>query len=224
MLKRLSDFLAGIPMTVIGGVFLAVSLAMMLSGIEFPVDPAWITVFICGIPLVYLALTRLLWQKWISSALLISIAMIAAIAIGELFAAGEVAFIMAIGAILEDLTVARARKGISKLISLTPQIGRRIRTIDDKEEAREIPVEEIQVGDTLRVLPGEVIPVDGEILTGDTSVDQSIMTGESLPVDKKTGDTVFCGTMNRFGSIDLTATQVGKDSSLQKMIDMVKIK
>lgn len=222
MLKRLSDFLAGIPMTVIGGVFLAVSLAMMLSGIEFPVDPAWITVFICGIPLVYLALTRLLWQKWISSALLISIAMIAAIAIGELFAAGEVAFIMAIGAILEDLTVARARKGISKLISLTPQIGRRIRTIDDKEEAREIPVEEIQVGDTLRVLPGEVIPVDGEILTGDTSVDQSIMTGESLPVDKKTGDTVFCGTMNRFGSIDLTATQVGKDSSLQKMIDMVK--
>lgn len=222
MLKKLSDFLAGIPMTVIGGVFLAVSLAMMLAGIEFPVDPAWITVFICGIPLVYLALTRLLWQKWISSALLISIAMVAAIAIGELFAAGEVAFIMAIGAILEDLTVARAKKGISKLISLAPQTGRRVRTVDGKEEAREVPVEEIRVGDTLRVLPGEVIPVDGEILTGDTSVDQSIMTGESLPVDKKPGDTVFCGTMNRFGSIDLAATQVGKDSSLQKMIDMVR--
>lgn len=138
MLKKLSDFLAGIPMTVTGGVFLAVSLVMMLSGIEFPVDPAWITVLICGVPLVYLALTRLLWQKWISSALLITIAMIAAISIGELFAAGEVAFIMAIGAILEDLTVARAKKGIGKLISLVPQTGRRIRTVAGKEKLQEV--------------------------------------------------------------------------------------
>ena len=222
MLKKLSDFLAGIPMTVTGGVFLAVSLVMMLSGIEFPVDPAWITVLICGVPLVYLALTRLLWQKWISSALLITIAMIAAISIGELFAAGEVAFIMAIGAILEDLTVARAKKGIGKLISLVPQTGRRIRTVAGKEKLQEVRADEIRVGDLLRVLPGEAIPVDGEIFAGNTSVDQSVMTGESLPVDKKTGDTVFCGTINRFGAIDIRAMQVGKDSSLQKMIDLVK--
>lgn len=222
MLKKFSTFLSGIPMTVVGGVFLGISLILMLLGIECPVDPAWITVFISGVPLIYLALTRLLFQKWISSALLISIAMIAAIAIGELFAAGEVAFIMAIGAILEDMTVARAKKGISKLISLAPQIGRRIQTIDGREEVQDVPVEEIQSGDTLRVLPGEVIPVDGEILIGNTSVDQSITTGESLPVDKTSGDTVFCGTMNRFGAVDIRATQVGKDSSLQKMINMVK--
>ena len=222
MLKKLSDFLAGIPMTVTGGVLLAVSLVMMLSGIEFPVDPAWITVLICGVPLVYLALTRLLWQKWISSALLITIAMIAAISIGELFAAGEVAFIMAIGAILEDLTVARAKKGIGKLISLVPQTGRRIRTVAGKEKLQEVRADEIRVGDLLRVLPGEAIPVDGEIFAGNTSVDQSVMTGESLPVDKKTGDTVFCGTINRFGAIDIRAMQVGKDPSLQKMIDLVK--
>src|SRR5699024_147248 len=68
----------------------------------------------------------------------------------------------------------------------------------------------------------EAIPVDGTILSGETSVDQSIMTGESLPVDKGPGEEVFCGTINRFGSIDITATKVGEDSSLQKLIRMVR--
>lgn len=120
MLKRINDVLSGVPMTIVAGIFLAVSLILMLAGVKILIDPAWVTVFICGLPLLYLALTRLIFQRWISSALLISIAMIACIYIGELFAAGEVAFIMAIGAILEDRTVARAKKGISKLISLAP--------------------------------------------------------------------------------------------------------
>ena len=85
-----------------------------------------------------------------------------------------------------------------------------------------IPAEEIRKGDVLRILPGEIIPVDGKILTGETSVDQSIMTGESLPVDKTVGDGVFCGTINRFGAIDITAIQVGEDSSLKKLIRMVE--
>lgn len=144
--------------------------------------------------------------------------MFAALSIGELFAAGEVAFIMALGALLEDATTNRAKKGLKKLISLAPTQGRRIR--EGKEEM--IPAEEIRKGDDLRILPGEIIPVDGKILTGETSVDQSIMTGESLPVDKTVGDGVFCGTINRFGAIDITATQVGEDSSLQKLIRMVE--
>jgi len=222
MLKRINDVLCGIPMTVIAGVFLAGSLILMLSGVKIGIDPAWVTVIICGFPLLYLALTRLIFQKWISSALLISIAMVACIYIGELFAAGEVAFIMAIGAILEERTVARAKKGISKLISLTPQQGRRIIKENEAEREEIVPAEDIRKGDLLRVLPGEIIPVDGKIIFGDTSVDQSIMTGESLPVDKKVGDDVFCGTINRFGSIDISATQVGADSSLQKLINMVK--
>ena len=154
----------------------------------------------------------------ISSALLISIAMFAAIAIGDLFAAGEVAFIMAIGALLEDATTNRARKGLKKLIDLAPAKGRRIK--DGKEEV--IDAEDIKKDDILRILPGETIPADGVIIKGDTSVDQAVMTGESLPVDKTTGDSVFCGTINRFGSIDITATSVGEDSSLQKLIRMVE--
>lgn len=112
-------------------------------------------------------------------------AMVASIAIGELFAAGEVAFIMAIGAILEDMTIARAKKGISKLISLVPQQGRKLIQTADGVREKVVPVEQISKDDMLRVLPGETIPVDGIIIYGNTSIDQSIMTGESLPVDKK---------------------------------------
>lgn len=221
-MKKIFDFLTGLPMTIVGGVFLAISLVLLLTDTKVLIDPAWITVLICGLPLLYLALTRLILQKWVSSALLISIAMVAAIAIGELFAAGEVAFIMAIGALLEERAAGRARKGISKLLSLAPQQGRRIITTNNDTTEEIVPVEQIHKGDLLRVLPGETIPVDGKIVYGNTSIDQSIMTGESLPMDKNIGDEVFCGTINRFGSIDIEATKVGEDSSLQKMVDMVK--
>lgn len=221
MLKKLIDLLNGVPLTLIGGVFLVLSFILPRVGIILPVDVAWITVIISGLPLLYSAVRKLILNKGISkisSALLITVAMIAAIIIGDLFAAGEVAFIMALGGILEDLTTDRAKKGLKKLISLAPTEGRRI--TDSGEEI--ISAEEIKNGDILRILPGETIPVDGIIINGETSVDQSIMTGESLPVDKTVNDTVFCGTINHFGSIDIKATKVGEDSSLQKLIRMVK--
>lgn len=208
-------------MTLAGGVFLAGSFFLPRIGFALPVDPAWMTVVICGIPLAYLAVWRLLHNPGISrisSALLITIAMAAAAAIGDIFAAGEVAFIMAIGAILEEMTTNRAKKGIQRLIRLAPVQGRRLR--DGREEL--IPAADIRKGDVLRVLPGETVPVDGTILSGETSVDQSIMTGESLPVDKGVGDEVFCGTINRFGAVDIQASKVGQDSSLQKLIRMVE--
>ena len=221
MLKKLNDFLAGWPMTMIGGVFLIFSFVLPKAGVNLPVDPAWATIIICGIPLLYLAIWRIIHNPGISkisSALLICIAMFAAIAIGDLFAAGEVVFIMAIGALLEEATTNRAKKGLKKLIRLAPTKGRRLK--DGKEEM--IPAEEIRQGDLLRILPGETIPVDGTIINGETSVDQSVMTGESLPVDKGVGEEVFCGTINRFGSIDISATKVGENSSLQTLIRMVQ--
>lgn len=221
MLKRINDFLAGLPMTIVGGIFLIASFVLPKMNFNFPVDPAWVTVVICGIPLLYLSVWRIIHNKGISkisSALLITVAMIAAVCIGDLFAAGEVAFIMEIGAILEDMTTERAKKGLKKLISLAPTQGRLIR--DGKEIM--VSAETIRSGDLLRVLPGETIPVDGEIISGETSVDQSIITGESLPVDKAVGDSVFCGTINRFGALDMKATKVGEDSSLKKLIQMVE--
>lgn len=230
MVHRIHDILSGLYMTILAGLFL------LLDGIPhlieefggqssfqniFPFEPSWVTVIICGFPLVYLSIRRIVYNKGISkisSALLISMAMFAAIAIGDIFAAGEVAFIMALGALLEEATTERAKKGLKKLISLAPVKGRKIQ--DNKEMM--VPVESIQSGDYLRILPGETIPVDGRIINGETTVDQSIMTGESIPVDKIIDDDVFGGTINCFGAIDIIATKVGEDSSIQKMIQLIK--
>ena len=208
-------------MTAVSGVCLALSLCALWMNLDLPVDPAWVSVVISGLPLLYLAVWRIIYNPGISkisSALLITIAMFAALAIGDLFAAGEVAFIMAVGAILEDMTTKRARKGLRQLISLALVQGRRIR--DGREEM--IRAEEIRPGDILRVLPGETIPADGRVASGETSVDQSVMTGESLPVDKGVGDEVFCGTLNCFGAIDLEVVREGEDSSLRQMIRLVQ--
>ncbi len=221
MFKKINDFLSSVPATLAGGVFLLCSFIFSKLNINLPVDPAWVTVIISGIPLLYLAVWRTVHNKGIakiSSAHLICVAMLAAIIIGDLFAAGEVAFIMAIGEILEDMTTNRAKKGLKKLIALAPTKGRKI--TDGKEEM--IDASMICENDVLRILPGETVPVDGVILKGETSVDQSVMTGEALPVDKVQGDEVFCGTINRFGAVDIRATRVGNDSSLQKLIRMVR--
>ena len=221
MMKRINDFLAGWPMTILGGVFLIASFILPRAGYPQGEKLAWVCVIICGLPLLYLALWRVIYNKGISkisSALLICMAMIAALCIGDLFAAGEVVFIMEIGALLEDMTTERAKKGLKNLIALAPETGRII--CGDQEEI--VPVSQIKKGDILRILPGETIPVDGVITVGETSVDQSVMTGESLPVDKAVGDSVYSGTVNRFGSIDIEAVKVGEDSSLQKLIRMVE--
>lgn len=203
-------------------VFLIVSgLALIVSIFDLvPLlfDAAWIAIVLCGIPIILEAIIGLATAFDIKADVLVSIALIASVTIHEDFAAGEVAFIMQLGALLEDLTVAKARAGIEKLVHLTPRTARRLR--DGREES--IPAEQVQVGDILRVLPGETIPVDGIITAGQTSINQAVMTGESLPVDKSAGDEVSSGTVNQFGSFDMRATRVGEDSSIQRMIRLVQ--
>ncbi len=222
MFKEIIEKFESIPFTIASGVFLVLSFVLSKLDVNFFFDPAIISVIISGTPLFYSAVKKLIKNKGISkisSALLISVAMIASIIIGDLFAAGEVAFIMAIGEILEDLTTDRAKKGLKKLLSLAPTTARII-LIDGSE--KEVVADEVKENDIVRILPGETVPVDGIIINGETSIDQSVITGESLPVDKAVNDTVFCGTINRFGSIDVKATKVGENSSLKKLIKMVK--
>ncbi len=183
-----------------------------------PVDPAWAAIVLCGVPIVLEAVVGLVTAFDIKADVLVSLALIASVCIGEIFAAGEVAFIMQLGGLLEELTVARARAGIERLVHLTPRTARRVR--GDREEI--IPAGEVAVGDLLRVLPGESVPVDGVIRSGETSIDQSVMTGEPLPVDKGPGEEVSSGTVNQFGSFDMEATRVGEDSSIQRMIRLVQ--
>ena len=91
-----------------------------------------------------------------------------------------------------------------------------------EERGHIVPAEKVQIGDLLRVLPGESIPVDGVITAGETSINQAVMTGESLPVDKTVGDEVSSGTVNQFGAFEMKATKVGQDSSIQSMIQLVQ--
>jgi heavy metal translocating P-type ATPase len=197
--------------------FLSVVLSFLHVG-DLPVDAAWAAILLCGIPILKGAVVGLVTKFDIKADVLVSIALIAAVIIGETFAAGEVAFIMALGAYLEQRTVAKARAGIEKLVRLTPATAR---VVSNGEETV-IPAGQVKAGDILRVLAGETIAVDGVITSGQTSVNQAVMTGEPLPVDKSAGDAVSSGTVNQFGTFDMKATKVGEDSSLQRMIRLVQ--
>lgn len=265
VMHRLEDLLSlggtkkDIWLLVISGLSLLLSLfAPPALRAALPFDPAWIAIVLCGVPIICEALIGLVTEFDITADVLVAIALIASVAIGETFAAGEVALIMQLGGLLEELTVARARAGIERLVHLTPRTARRIScsgepladavasaveeaqvegatdvagalraalaglsgSADRREEV--VPAEDVRVGDILRVNPGETVPVDGVIVAGETSVDRSVMTGESLPVDKGPGEEVPSGTLNCFGSFDMRAVKVGEDSSLQRMIRLVQ--
>lgn len=221
MLKKTVDFLSNLQMTIVSAFFLLLSFALGALGVDFFIDPAWISVIISGFPLLYLAIWRLIYNEGISkisSALLISIAMLAAVIIGDLFAAGEVAFIMSLGALLEEKTIDRAKRGLEKLISLAPVTGRVINGSEEEIVAQE----QIKKGSVIRVLPGERIACDGTVIEGRSAADNSIMTGESLPVDIKPGDEVYCGSINLYGSVDILAKTSWKNSSLHRLIKLIE--
>ncbi len=220
-LEKLEKFLEwggvkrDITFLILSGIALIISIFDL---IPLPFDAAWIAIILCGIPIILEAIIGLVTAFDIKADVLVSIALVASVIIGEDFAAGEVAFIMQLGSLLEDLTVAKARAGIEKLVHLTPRTARKV--IGTEEEI--IPAQEVKVGDQIRVLPGETVPVDGVILSGQTSINQAVMTGESLPVDKGQGDEVSSGTVNQFGAFDMKAVKVGEDSSIQRMIRLVQ--
>ena len=179
---------------------------------------SWIAVILCGIPIFKECAEGLITEFDIKADLLVSIAIVASIIIGEVFAAGEIATIMAIGGFLEEYTVSKTQGRIKELVNMTPQVAVRIR--NGKEER--ILASEVQIGDILKVLPGESIPTDGRIINGETSIDQSTLTGESIPVDKKANDDVYSGTINLYGSFTMETKKVSDDSSLQKLIKLVE--
>lgn len=197
------------------------ALALVLSLLKIflgPLDPAWIAICLCGIPIIVGAIAAIIREGDITADLLVSLAIVASLGIREFFAAGEVALIMQLGALLEDYTAGKARAGIQELVKLTPQTAHVLRG----GQLEDLPAEAVQVGDCLRVLPGETIPVDGTILEGMTSIDTSVMTGESLPVDKGVGDAVVSGTINQLGAISLRVDKACHDSSLQRMIRLAE--
>lgn len=231
LLGRILGICASLPALALAGASLVASFTLGggcahqgAQGVHF--DWALVSVALCGLPLLVGACRSLFLERRIRSSLLITSAMAACLCIGQYFAAGEVAFIMAVGEKLEDWTVGRAKQGLRALVNLVPVVAHRVVTCPKcrarGELFRDVSVAYLKVGDGVLVKPGETIPVDGTVSEGSSSVDQSTLTGESLPVDKTVGDPVYSGTVNRYGALTVTATKVGDDSSLQKLVRLVK--
>ncbi len=208
-LKRTAAFVT------LAGISLVIS---FLFGKDMPVDPAWVAIVLCGTPIVYEAVTGLLFRHDIKADVLVAIAIVASLIMKEWFAAGEVAFIMELGGLLEDISANRSRAGIEKLISMVPTTAR----VVSGERETVVPAEEVAEGAILRLLPGETVPLDGIVVKGSSCIDQSSLTGESVPVDKGEGDEVFSGTVNQLGTLEYRVTRTASESSFQKLVDMVE--
>lgn len=148
---------------------------------------------------------------------LVALAVLASAATGDFRTAGLVAFFMLLGEIIETRTAAGARASIQSLIKLTPTKARRLK--DGREE--EISASELRVGDTIRIRPGDNIAADGEIISGQGSINQANITGESLPVDRVVGDTVFAGTINLTGVLEVKVTKAGEDTTIGRVRELI---
>lgn len=158
----------------------------------------------------------------IKNSLLIAVTLIASILIGEYFAAAEISILLQIGELLEDYTINRAKKGISKLISLSAKKVKIVKKENNISTLKEVYASDVKISEIIRVFSGDIIALDGVVVSGQSVVDQSTLTGESFPVDKKVDDLVYSGTLNLSGSIDVLVTKEAKDSSIQKLITIVQ--
>ncbi|MEG1791828.1 MAG: cation-translocating P-type ATPase [Clostridia bacterium] len=197
------------------------------------VNPSWVTVIICGMP-IFMSAISTIKKKKLNSSVLISIAMIASIALeifgfyfdfsagghkhSYVFAAGEIAFLMALGELIESLTVKKCRSGIERLAGLIPKEA--FVKVGERLEKRSMS--EIHIGDIVVVKSGEMVAVDGFVVGGEGSIDQSSVTGEYLPVDVSVGDTVYGGTLNKNGVIEVKVTKSQKDMTIAKMAELVE--
>lgn len=170
-----------------------------------------------GIPIIIIGVTAL-WHRDLDVDFLASIAIIAALAIGQFLAAAVVVLMLTGGAILEDYTARRTTRAIEKLIESTPKIAR----VRRNDELIEIPVEEVKEEETVLVKPGEKIPVDGTVITGRASVNQSSITGESIAVEKAQGNQVLTGTIVELGALEIKVTKVGDDTTFARIIKLIR--
>jgi len=206
------------------GIFLGTAFVLngFLAGFFYPDNPlvgdfsAMIGAVLLAAPVLRTAVLDLLKGKLRMNEL-VALAVLAAMVQGDFKTAGVVAFFMLISMVLETRTAEGAHASIESLIRLTPARARRL----TKDGDEEVPATDLHVGDRIRVLPGEAIPADGEILSGKTTLNESTITGESLPADKGPSDTVFAGTQNLTGAVEISVTHTGQDTTIGKVRELI---
>jgi heavy metal translocating P-type ATPase len=171
-----------------------------------------------GAPIFKLAAVNIVTRFDLTAGVMVSIAMVAALVIGEYSAAALVAFMMLVGEMLENFTIARADHALNELESLVPQTV----TLRHDDRDVQVSIEAVRRGDRVLVRPGERIPVDGTVRDGSAAVDASSITGESIPVDKEPGDSVYAGTLCTSGTLEIAVERVGRETTLGNMIALVQ--
>lgn len=209
----------GIITVAVNTVFLVIGFILEFSGNKQLADISFlISAVVGGFPIFKLAVTNVLRDFDMTAGVMVSIAMLAALIVGEYSAMALVAFMMILGEALEDFTRERADHALKELNRLVPSMV----TIRLNNEDVEVPIGQVRSGDIALVRPGGRIPVDGTVSDGDASVDQSAITGESIPVDKTVGEHVYAGTLVSSGALSIKVDNVGENTALGKMIQLVE--
>ncbi|MBB3210202.1 Cd2+/Zn2+-exporting ATPase [Rhodopirellula rubra] len=189
---------------------------------ELGISPIAATIYLVGIIAGLILVLPKAWRSLVSMRpdmnLLMSVAVVGAIAIGEWFEASTVAFLFSLSLLLESWSIGRARRAISALMQWTPPVAR---LVSESGDVLETPPDEIAIGSTLQIRPGDKVPLDGVVLSGTSDIDQSPITGESVPIEKEVGDTVYAGTINGDGVLTMQTTKTSDDSTLARIIRMV---
>jgi Cu+-exporting ATPase len=207
--------------TALLGALIGLELALWLFGagqsaLPLAISPALVAAILGTVYIVYGALQSLVHGR-VGADLALAQAALAALVLRQPFVAAEVVFISLVGEVLEAWTFARTRRALARLVDQTPRTAR----VKRGEVEVEVPAHQVSVGERVVVRPGERIPVDGRVATGRSTVDQSALTGESLPVDKGPSDPVFTGTLNQFGVIELDAEKVGGETTFAQVLRLV---
>lgn len=167
-----------------------------------------------GIPVAISAVRKVLKRK-ISISLLVTIAALGALYLGQFAEAAAVMFFFALAEAFEEFGEARSQKAVAALLEKSPKIAR-------MQDGREVPVEEVKEGEIFKVRPGDMVPLDGVVIDGESSIDEATITGESVPKEKYKGETVYAGTMNQSGYLEVKVTKIAADSTLQKIVTLIE--
>jgi len=206
-------------LVIISGIFTGVSLLLQWQNLFAPYGKAAAAVIaiLAGGWFIFPKAIRALRHLSLDMNVLMSVAVSGAACIGEWTEAAAVVFLFALSELLEGFSVGRARRAIQSLLELTPDTA----LVKRGDQIQEVRVEEVALDETLIIKSGARVPLDGVVTSGESAINQAPITGESMPVEKKTGDAVFAGTINGEGSVEVKVTKASTDTTLAKIIKLV---
>lgn len=214
------EYVRGTVLLVLGAISTIASWLILQTNVAYGPATGFTLAFVavaCGYT-IYVTALRLLFRKRITVQLFVTVAIAASIAAGYYIPAATVVLIILAGTTLEDYVLFRTRGSIEKLINMSPKTALVRR---DGTEV-EVAVEEVKLGETVLVKPGDKIPVDGSVISGYSAVNQAAITGESMPAEKTKGDKVFAGTMNGNGALEIETEKIAEETTIAHIIQLVE--